>query len=352
MTSKNKQHAKTDRLITIITGWIAGIIMVVLAIWGLLTLRTLYIYEETNDAQVEEYINPVTTRVTGYITKISYEENQDVKKGDTLLVIDNNEFKLQQQEAGAALSNAEAQVPVLESNVNTVSKSAEALQAQIASSKARLWKQEQEYARYQKLFDVESATQQQLENVKTALDVAKADYQSAIDNYAAAISRIQDIKAQKAVALTEIQRRQAMLGRNNLDVTYTVIIAPYNGKMGRRTIQEGQVVQAGQTLAFIVNQSAGKWVTANFKETQVSKMHIGQKAEIETDAFPGKIFTGSVESFSPATGSRFSLLPPDNASGNFVKIVQRIPVRIKLAGPVAETVLLRAGMNATVSIKK
>lgn len=352
MTSKNKQHAKTDRLITIITGWIAGIIIVVLAIWGLLTLRTLYIYEETNDAQVEEYINPVTTRVTGYITKISYEENQDVKKGDTLLVIDNNEFKLQQQEAGAALSNAEAQVPVLESNVNTVSKSAEALQAQVASSKARLWKQEQEYARYQKLFDVESATQQQLENVKTALDVAKADYQSAIDNYAAAVSRIQDIKAQKAVALTEIQRRQAMLGRNNLDVTYTVIIAPYNGKMGRRTIQEGQLVQAGQTLAFIVNQSAGKWVTANFKETQVSKMHIGQKAEIETDAFPGKIFTGSVESFSPATGSRFSLLPPDNASGNFVKIVQRIPVRIKLAGPVAETVLLRAGMNATVSIKK
>jgi membrane fusion protein (multidrug efflux system) len=346
MTSKHKQH---DRLITIITGWIAGIIVIALAIWGVLTLRTLYTYEETNDAQVEEYINPVTSRVTGYITKISYEENQDVKKGDTLLVIDNNEFKLQQQEAGAALSNAQAQVTVLESNVNTVSKSAEALQSQIASSKAKRWKQEQEYARYQKLFDVESATQQQLENVKTALDVAKADYQSAVDNYGAAISRVQDIKAQKTVALTEIQRRQAMLGRNNLDVTYTIIVAPYDGKMGRRTIQEGQLVQAGQTLAFIVNQSAGKWIVANFKETQVSKMHIGQKAEIETDAFPGKIFTGSIESFSPATGSRFSLLPPDNASGNFVKIVQRIPVRIKLEDPIAA---LRAGMNATVSIKK
>jgi membrane fusion protein (multidrug efflux system) len=352
MTSKKSQHATTDRLITIITGWIAGIIVIALAVWGIITLRTLYTYEETNDAQVEEYINPVTTRVTGYVTKISYEENQDVKKGDTLLVIDNNEFKLQQQEAGAALSNAKAQISVLESNVTTVSRSAEALQSQIAAAKAKLWKQEQEYARYQKLFDVESATQQQLENVKTALDVAKADYQSTVDNYAAAVSKIEDIKAQRTVALTEIDRRSAMLGRNNLDVTYTIIIAPYDGKMGRRTIQEGQLVQAGQTLAFIVNQSAGKWITANFKETQVSEMHIGQKASIETDAFPGKIFTGSVESFSPATGARFSLLPPDNASGNFVKIVQRIPVRIKLEDAAVETVLLRAGMNATVSIKK
>jgi membrane fusion protein, multidrug efflux system len=344
--------SKTDRWITKITGWVAGIIVVALAVWGILTLRTLYTFEETNDAQVEEYINPITTRVTGYITKISYEENQDVKKGDTLLIIDNNEYKLQQQEAGAALSNAQAQITVLESNVNTVSKTAAALQSQIAAARAKLWKQEQEYARYQKLFDVESATQQQLENVKTALDVARADYQSTLDNYDAAVSKIQDIKAQKAVALTEIERRAALLGRNNLDVTYTVILAPYDGKMGRRTIQEGQLVQGGQTLAFIVNQSSGKWITANFKETQVRDMHIGQKAEIETDAFPGKIFTGSIESFSPATGSRFSLLPPDNSSGNFVKIVQRIPVRIKLAEPNTETALLRAGMNATVSIKK
>lgn len=348
MTSKTK----ADRLITTITSWIAGMIVAALAVWGVITLHTLYTCEETNDAQVEEYINPITTRVTGYITRISYEENQEVKKGDTLLLIDNNEYKLQQQEAGAALSNAQAQISVLESNVNTVSRSAAALQSQIAAAKAKLWKQEQEYTRYQKLFDVESATQQQLENVKTALDVARADYQSTVDNYEAAISKINDIKAQKTVAITEIERRTALLGKNNLDVSYTVILAPYNGKMGRRTIQEGQLVQAGQTLAFIVNQSSGKWITANFKETQVSDMHIGQQAEIETDAFPGKKFKGSIESFSPATGSRFSLLPPDNSSGNFVKIVQRIPVRIKLADPAADITLLRAGMNATVSVKK
>lgn len=352
MTGKRNKYAKSDRLITAITGWIAGIILVALAVWGIITLFELRRYEETNDAQVEEYINPVTSRVTGYISKINYEENQDVKKGDTLLVIDDSEYVLQEQEANAALMNARAQIQVLESNVVTSSKTAEGTQAQIAAAKAKLWKQQQEYDRYKKLYDTESATKQQLENVETALNVAKADYESVVNNYDAAVSKVNDIRSQKAVLIAEIQRREALLGRNKLDVSYTVIRAPYDGKMGRRTIQEGQLVQAGQTLAFIVNQATGKWIIANFKETQVSKMHIGQAADIEIDAFPGKTFNGTIESLSPATGSRFSLLPPDNSSGNFVKVVQRIPVRIKLTNPSSETALLRAGMNATVLISK
>lgn len=352
MTAKKNSHARTDRLITTITGWLAGIILVALAIWGLSTFFELRKYEETNDAQVEEYINPITARVTGYISRINYEENQDVKKGDTLLIIDDSEYQLQQQEANAALLNAQAQMQVLESNVSTTAKTAEASRSQIAAAKAKLWKQQQEYDRYRKLYDAESATKQQLENVETALNVARADYETIIDNYDAAASKINDIKSQKAVVMAEIERRQALLGRNKLDVSYTVIRAPYDGKMGRRTIQEGQLIQAGQTLAFIVNQATGKWVIANFKETQVSNMHIGQSADIEIDAFPGKTFSGTIESLSPATGSRFSLLPPDNSSGNFVKIVQRIPVRIKLTNNTAETAVLRAGMNATVAISK
>lgn len=344
-------YAKTDKVITVITGWVAGLILVGLAVWGIITLCTLYKFEETNDAQVEEYINPITNRVVGYITKINYEENQDVKKGDTLLLIDDSEYKLQQQEANAALMNARAQIQVLESSVATTAKTATVTQAQIAAAKAKLWKQQQEMDRYQKLYDVESATKQQLENVQTALDVAKADYQTALNNYAASESKVNDIKAQKEALLAEIERRSAMLGRNTLDVSYTVIKAPYNGKMGRRTIEEGQLVQAGQTLAFIVNQTAGKWIVANFKETQVRHMHIGQEVKIEIDAYPGKTFNGQVESLSPATGSRFSLLPPDNSTGNFVKIVQRIPVRIKLTDT-TEANILRAGMNATVKIAK
>lgn len=349
---KTEQYTTTDRLITRITAWIAGIITVALAIWGIISLIDLYKYEETNDAQVQEYINPITSRVSGFITSIRYEENQDVKKGDTLLIIDNSEYQLQQQEGEAALLNARAQIQALQSNVATSTQSAAASQAQIAAAKARLWKQQQDYNRYQRLFAVESATQQQLENVKTALDVAKSDYQSALDNYQTSLSRVNDTKAQKAVLEAEIKRRKAMLNRNLLDVSYTVIRAPYNGKMGRRSIQQGQQIQVGQTLAFIVDQDAGKWVIANFKETQVRHMHVGEAAAIEADAFPGKKFNGTIISVSPATGSSFSLLPPDNSTGNFVKIVQRIPVRIRLTDSKADIDALRAGMNTNVAIRK
>lgn len=349
---KTEQYTSTDKLITRITAWIAGIIAVALAVWGIISLIDLYKYEETNDAQVQEYINPITSRVSGFITSIRYEENQDVKKGDTLLIIDNSEYQLQQQEAEAALLNARAQIQALQSNVATSTQSAAASQAQIAAAKARLWKQQQDYDRYQRLFAVESATQQQLENVKTALDVAKSDYQSALDNYLTSLSRVNDTKAQKAVLEAEIKRRQAMLNRNLLDVSYTVIRAPYNGKMGRRTIQQGQQIQVGQTLAFIVDQDAGKWVIANFKETQVRNMHVGEAAEIEADAFPGKKFNGTIISVSPATGSSFSLLPPDNSTGNFVKIVQRIPIRIRLTDNKENISGLRAGMNTNVAIRK
>jgi len=350
--STQKNYTNTDQLITRITAWIAGIIAIGLAIWGLIFLFDFYSYEETNDAQVEEYINPVTSRVTGFIHEIKYEENQEVKKGDTLLVIDNSEYKLQQEEGEAALANAQAQINVMESNVATTAKVSVASESQIASAKAKLVKQQQDYDRYEKLFKVESATQQQLENSKAALDVANSEYRSAVENYQASLSKVNDIKAQKGVYEAEIKRRQALLSRNKLDVGYTVIRAPYNGKMGRRTIQEGQLIQAGQTLAFIVDKEAGKWVIANFKETQISHMHINAAVEITADAYPGKTFKGTVVSLSPATGARFSLLPPDNSTGNFVKIVQRIPVKIKLTDNAATLDQLRAGMNANVKINK
>jgi membrane fusion protein (multidrug efflux system) len=351
MKTKNN-YTQTDQLITKITAWIAGVIALALLVWGIIALFDLYAYEETNDAQVEEYINPVTSRVSGFIREIKYEENQEVKKGDTLLVIDNSEYKLQQEEAEAALANARAQINVLESNVSTTAKVSVASQSQIASAKAKLLLRQQDYERYANLYKVESATKQQLENSKAALDVATSEYQSAQENYQASLSKVNDISSQKGVYEAEIKRREALLGRNKLDVGYTIIRAPYNGKMGRRTIQEGQLIQAGQTLAFIVDQDAGKWVIANFKETQIGAMHINGAAEITADAFPGKKFKGTIVSLSPATGARFSLLPPDNSTGNFVKIVQRIPVKIKLTESADVVAALRAGMNANVSIKR
>lgn len=330
----------------------AGIIALLLLVWGIITLIHLYSYEETDDAQVEAYINPITARVSGFVKEIRYDENQDVKKGDTLLIIDNREYQLQQEEAGAGLQNAKEQVRVLQSNVQTAAKIAEINNAQIAAAKAKLVKQQQEFERFKKLYDAESATKQQLENVQSALDVARSDYQAALNTYQASLSKVNDSRSQITPVLSEIKRRELVLQRNNLDVSYTVVTAPYNGKMGKRTIQPGQQIQVGQTLAYIVDQETGLWVVANFKETQLHDMRIGQSVDITTDAYPDRKIKGQILSLSPATGSRFSLLPPDNSTGNFVKIAQRIPVKIKIDNKAADVAFLSAGMNASVAVPK
>lgn len=352
MNTQHNHYTKTDKVITRITTWVAGLIALVLAAWGVITLLHYYKYEETNDAQVEEYINPISSRVSGFVKEIRYDENQDVKKGDTLLIIDNQEYALQQQESAAAIQSGKDQVQALQSNVETATKMAQVSNEQIAAAKAKLNRQQLEYARYQKLFDAESATKQQMENVQTALDVARSDYQAALDNYQAALSKVNDAKSQISPLVSDIKRRELLLKRNDLDIAYTVITAPYDGKMGKRTIQPGQQIQVGQTLAFIVDKETGKWVVANFKETQLQNMHIGQTVDITADAFPDVKIKGKILSLSPATGSRFSLLPPDNSTGNFVKIAQRIPVKIKITDDNPIVTQLSAGMNANVSVDK
>ncbi|QNR84750.1 HlyD family secretion protein [Pedobacter riviphilus] len=347
-----QKQSKADKIISRITTIIALIVLAVLVIWGGKTLFGYMQYEETNDAQVDEYINPVIARVSGYIKAVRFEENQEVKKGDTLVLIDDDDYTVQQDEASASLLNAKAQVSVQQSNIKTAQSTALVAEAKIAAAKAKLWKQQTEYNRYKKLFDAESATRQQLETIESLLQVAQAEYQAAKEDYATAISRTNDIKAQRNVLESEIKRREAVVKRNNLNTSYTVIVAPYDGKMGRRTIQVGQLVQTGQTIAYLVDRSAGKWVVANFKETQIAKMHIGEKVNVEVDAFPGQSFRGEIESLSGATGSRFSLLPPDNSTGNFVKIAQRIPVRIRLDKQEKGIDALSAGMSAIVKVKK
>ncbi|MEN0054860.1 MAG: HlyD family secretion protein [Mucilaginibacter sp.] len=351
MKPKNK-YTVTDQLITRITAWIAGIAAFIIIIWGIRLLWENFNYEETNDAQVQEYINPVISRAGGFIVKVNFEENQELKKGDTLLVIDNRESSLQLKQTEAALLNAKAQLNVLKSNQQTLALAASAAAPSIAAARARQLKQQQEYERYQNLFKEESATKQQLENVKAGLDVSTAELQSAQSNYKTSLLKVNDVQAQQEVTQAEIKRLQALIERNKLDISYTAITAPYNCRVGRRTIEQGQMIDAGQILAYIINQESDKWVVANYKETQVSIMHIGQTAEIEADAFPGKKFKGKIISLSPATGSSFSLIPPDNSTGNYVKIVQRVPVRIKLVESKEVIEPLKAGMNVNVAIAR
>lgn len=347
-----KKYTVTDRLITNITGWIAGITVVVMTVWGIKILWDFYRYEETNDAQVQEYVNPVISRAGGFITAVKFEENQYVKKNDTLLLIDNREYIIQQQQTEAVIQKEIAHLHLLESNIHTLGKMAKSAHAQIAANKAKVWKQQLENNRYEQLYKEESATKQQLENIQATLDVYNSDYTSALENYDAANSKMSDIEAEKEMVRSEISRLRALLERHKLDVSYTVITASYNGRMGRRSVEVGQMINAGEVLAFIVNNETDKWVVANYKETQVALMHIGDKVIFTADAYPNKKFNGTIISLSPATGSSFSLLPPDNATGNYVKIVQRIPVRIKVDGGKSETELLKVGMNVNVSVPK
>ncbi|WP_255510547.1 HlyD family secretion protein [Flavobacterium sp. GSA192] len=248
--------------------------------------------------------------------------------------------------------NAKAQLLVWKSKVQTLTKTTQVYHSKIEVNKAELVKQKLELNRYKKLVETESATQQKLEAVQANYDIAGAELSSSTEKYQASLSEVNDAKAQEAVVEAEIKRLESLLDRHKLDVTYTAVIASYDGYMGRRTIEVGQMIDPGQVLAYIVNGETDKWVVANYKETQIETMKLGDTATFTADSYPDKIFKGVIISFSPATGSSFSLLPPDNSTGNYVKIVQRVPVRIRVTNPKSESILLKAGMNVNVTIAK
>jgi membrane fusion protein (multidrug efflux system) len=347
----NKQNSttKTDKIISRSTTFIASMVVVVLLIWGIVNLLDLYQYEQTEDAQLEAYINPLTARVSGFIKEIRYGENQKVKKGDTLLIIDSREYQLNQLQADAAVRNSKEQVEVITSNIKTARDLALVSRARISGAKSKLVRQQLEFGRFKKLFAAESATSQQMEQVKSDLEMAESEYQVALSNYSASNSKVKELQSQLSPLHSEIRKREISADRNALDLSYTVLTAPYDGKIGKRLIQVGQQIQIGQTLAFILDQQSGIWVVANFKETQLKNLHIGQDVKVHTDAFPDKEIWGKIESLSPATGARYSLLPPDNSTGNFVKIAQRIPVKINIDNRSKDLAFLSPGMNVTVS---
>ncbi|MBC9933178.1 HlyD family secretion protein [Chitinophaga qingshengii] len=347
-----KQLTTTDRFIIGLTRMAALLLAAGLGCWGVWYCLRMMRYEETNDAQVEAYINPVSARVSGYIRQICFEENQPVKTGDTLVIIDDRDYRAQANEAMAALDNARAQTTLLEGRINTLKNEAAVSSARIDAAKVRMEHQQQEYKRFTNLLAEESTTRQRFDNVKAALDIATAEYQAALRDHQSALARIEETGRQSAAVAAEIKRREAVADQHQLSVGYTVIRAPYNGRVGRKNIQEGQLIQAGQPLTFISNDETPKWIVANFKETQVQKFRTGQPVNITVDAFPGETFRGEIISLSPATGSRYSLLPPDNATGNFVKIIQRIPVRIRILETPSVLSRLVAGMNANVSVSK
>jgi membrane fusion protein (multidrug efflux system) len=306
-------------------------------------------YEETNDAQVESYINPVSARAGGYIQRVCFNEHQLVKQGDTLIVLDDREYRAQLQAAEAAMDDAHAQLTVLTAAIHSAETGTHVNQDQIDGARARYVQQEQDIKRYTNLVKEEAATGADLEQAKARYDVAESDYSAAKNSLKTNDARIAELKTHFALLQADIKRKQAALELAQLNLSYTIIRSPYPGRLGRKNILEGQQIQPGQPLVSIINEGE-KWITANYKETQVADMYIGQPVEIRVDAINNKVFKGRIMAIAGSTGSRFSLLPPDNSTGNFVKIIQRVPVKIEFTEAQANNVI--PGMNVTVAVKK
>ncbi|MBS7233373.1 HlyD family secretion protein [Flavobacterium psychroterrae] len=306
-------------------------------------------YEETNDAQVESYINPVSARAGGYIKSVRFNEHQLVEQGDTLVILDDREYMAQLEVAEAAAEDARAQLTVLQASIQSAETGTSVNRDQIKSAHARYIQQQQDIKRYANLVKEEAVTGAEFEQVKAHYDVAESDYSASQNILKTSEVRITELKTHFALLQADIKRKEAGLKLAKLNLSYTIIRAPYSGRLGRKNILEGQQIQLGQPLVSIINEKE-KWIIANYKETQVENMYVGQPAEIHIDAIENKVFKGKIVAIAGSTGSRFSLLPADNSTGNFVKIIQRVPVKIEFLDKQEERIM--GGMNVTVAVKK
>jgi membrane fusion protein (multidrug efflux system) len=342
---------------------VLAVLLIVGGIWGVKTFVFYGHHAVTDDAQLDGNINPILPRVSGYVTEVLVRDNQEVKAGDVLVRIDPSDLQAKVDQEQAAVLNAQAAVAVAQAAVASARATASGSQAKVASNQAdvvaartRAEQAASDLARYKTLVSKEEISQQQYDAARAAAesaranaDAARATTESAKATVMSSSAQIEAATRQVAAAQASVAQHQATLEAARLQLSYVVLKAPVAGIISKKNVEVGQFVQAGQPLLAIV-QGTDAWVSANFKETQLAKMHPGQSAEIEVDAYPGKVFHGRVESLAAATGARFSLLPPDNATGNFTKVVQRIPVKIVLTDPADPRHPLRVGMNVSVTV--
>jgi membrane fusion protein (multidrug efflux system) len=344
-TGQTVETPKKSKIVPIIL----AVLIVVGAIFGIKEYNYYSKHVDTDDAQIDGDISPVVARVGGYVNEIKFEENTRVTEGQTLVTLDDRDYKVKLEQAMAGQKGADAGVGVSQSQIIATSANTSTAKANIESAKVKLWQAQKDFDRYANLIKDGSITQQQFDQAKATRDVAQATYNAAKDQYTAALKQVGTTKSQLAVSSTGVSQRQSDVDFAKLQLSYTDIKAPATGIVGKKSIQKGQLVQAGQSLFSIVNENS-LYVTANFKETQLEEIRVGLKVEVEVDAFPDQKLEGEVYNFSPITGAKGSLLPPDNATGNFVKVVQRVPVKIKLKASKDLLARLRPGMSVKVSV--
>lgn len=299
--------------------------------------------EFTDNARVCQNIVPQNCRVQGFIREVRFSEFQQVKKGDTLAVIEDSEFRLRLAQAEADLIRAQHGTQGTASSIVTTKTSMSVTDAGIEAARVQMDNAKREDARFEKLLGQDAVTRQQYDKVHTGYLSAKAAYEQAVRSRKtqSAVVAEQGHHLSASEQGIELARRAVDLARLNL--SYCYIIATCDGTVGAKDIHVGQLVNPGQTLVSIVDKGE-RWVEANYKESQLPHIKVGNKVKITADAVPGVKYTGTVERISDATGSAFSLIPIDNATGNFVKVEQRVTVRVKLDGN-ADIAKLKGGYN-------
>jgi membrane fusion protein, multidrug efflux system len=321
-------------------------------------------YEETDNAQIESNAVPVLTRVAGYIDSINLNDYENATANTVALTIDDAEFKIAVQQAEADLLSAQADysgaladVQNSNSQINNISASRGVAQANTAIQQVRLQKANTDMARDKALYDAGAITKKQYEDSKANYDIAVKQLQAnnmqvtqVATQTGTANAQIEKSKSNIQKANAVIAIRKAALETAKLKLSYAKIVFPISGRLGKINLQKGQYIQPGQPLFSIVNNER-HWVIANFKETQLAKLKIGQPVTIKIDGYPGNAITGKIAEFSDATGSKFTLLPPDNASGNFVKVTQRVPVKIEFDNIEKIKDILKAGLSVSVEVK-
>jgi membrane fusion protein, multidrug efflux system len=334
---------------------ILAVLVVGLGAWAL--QRYLYSrhHVSTDNAQVDGHITIIAPRISAFVKRVLVDDNQHVNTGDTLVLLDERDLRVRLDQAEAELRTAQAAVGN-RSNAGQAQAELQVTRAQAASAAATVSAAESDYKkaaadleRYRGLAAQKIIPAQQLDAAQAAYDAAAAHLEAVRRQAAAAGSQVSASGAALRGADARLAAAQAAVDNARLQLSYALITAPTAGVIAKRNAEVGALVQPGQSLMSIVPDSE-VWVTANLKETQLTGVRVGDPVEFTVDAYPGRKFSGRVESLSPATGARFSLLPPDNATGNFTKVVQRVPVKIAVEQPSDTTPPLRPGMSVDVEI--
>ena len=308
--------------------------------------------EYTDNAQIRRNITPVNSRVQGFITKVCFNDFEFVHKGDTLIVIERSEYELKAIQAKASYQKALMEGSALKTQISTTENNLFVSDANIEELRIRLEQTRTDFGRYEQLYARKAVTKQQYDNAKADYEATQAKYDMLVRQKKSTALLKEEQTKRLEQNLTNIEAAKAAQNLAELNLSYTVIVAPFDGITSRKAVQEGQLIQPGQTLLSLVEYD-NVWIMANYKETQIANIREGMPVSVQVDGVPGIVFNGEVSTISHATGAQYSVIPQDNSAGNFVKVEQRVPVKITFTGDNdrEKINLLRSGMNVECEVQ-